>query len=527
MKNENDNANSNISLDDLYGHLKVIDTGIIRRFKKPDISDYEYIFCGLLSDLVSNAQSLLINKISANINSIGVDNNCKKIIETICILKMLGEGKISLGKAKLYRYLYPFNNEDNVRTILSNEDKSGKVYNSLASAKKKSLDTIKEVFKWDDETAKKRVAETNCFYGYLKDRVSDDIDMNKLLEETPVYDEMNNRTYLFFTNSIHPGFDENEELKEKYNELRNKNIDIVIDYVMKYLAENGLIVYNKEVISFSQDFINNPFFRNHIESASWINGAFEYIKENFTTINGKKDSYAYDFFAKLNSLCLDMFFCQSLGLGEQVLNKFASFSQLTSVNYFINSSDDTKKELFKKALSVNSRLKLNNYLNEISGAPNFAYQNDLNAIYESYYKDKYSLSLDELVSKMKEKPYFFIDKDNNDDLSLVASMISGLYVSEKNANSFLTIYEITTDLAHSSRYNFESGQILMDLLSQKAMQVVYEYIIELLRFLEKKFAQRGVKVNSSVAIDIFKDFAKNEDVLIKEDVKYIINNFKD
>ena len=526
MEKEKENVNNNISLDDLYGYLRDIDLSIIKKLAKKEIDDYSYIMCGVLSDLISNAKSLLINKLSANIDSIGVDVNCKNIIECICVLKMISSGKVSLGKAKIYRYLYPYSHEENISAILEGYDNGSKVYKDLLLAREKSVEVIKEVFKWSDEVANKRVLDINCNYGYLKDKTSDIIDMNKVLEENPIYDENKNKAYKFFTTSIYPRYEVDSNLKLQYSQLRNKNIDIVIDYLMKYLAENKLINYNEEIVNFSKDFINNPFFKTNIDNASWINGTFEYIKDNFAVLNSKKDDYLTDYFMKLNSLCIDIYFCFSLGLTEQVINKFIAFFFFFIVNLFINSANDGGKALLKKALCARSRLSLEEYLKETKSSLKFPYENELKDVFEVYYKNKYNLPYNEFKNKMAKDPFFLLSKENDSSFAIAKSMLTKMYSNDKRANFFITMYKIAIDFSHSSKYTFDVERLLIDLLSIRATQVVYEYMDELVKYLENKYKELGIKVNSKDVSAIFKELIKSDDDLVKDDIKYFVSMFK-
>lgn len=52
--------------DDFYKTLKQHDVAILKKFNDKDISDDDYFFYGINSDIMSNALSILINKQSGN-----------------------------------------------------------------------------------------------------------------------------------------------------------------------------------------------------------------------------------------------------------------------------------------------------------------------------------------------------------------------------------------------------------------------------------------------------------------------------
>ena len=84
-----------ISIDDVYRSLRVHDKEILKHFNDEKLSDHMYLFYSINSDIISNALSLIIAIQTNNINSIGVDNNCRAIIEAMsaacpCIVSNAG-----------------------------------------------------------------------------------------------------------------------------------------------------------------------------------------------------------------------------------------------------------------------------------------------------------------------------------------------------------------------------------------------------------------------------------------------------
>ena len=78
-----------ITLDDIYRSLKVHDLEILKHFNDKNLSDQMYLFYSISSDIISNALSLVIAIQTNNISSIGVDNNCRAIIEALVVLKII------------------------------------------------------------------------------------------------------------------------------------------------------------------------------------------------------------------------------------------------------------------------------------------------------------------------------------------------------------------------------------------------------------------------------------------------------
>ena len=73
-------------INDLYKTLKRHDKDILKHFCDDDLSDIDYFFYGINSDIISNSLNILINYFSNNLDSAGVDLSCRTIIEAFVIL---------------------------------------------------------------------------------------------------------------------------------------------------------------------------------------------------------------------------------------------------------------------------------------------------------------------------------------------------------------------------------------------------------------------------------------------------------
>ena len=76
-----------ITLDDIYKSIKKHDEQILNNFNS-NINNDDYFFNAINFDIFSNILSIIINIKMNNIESIGVDNNCRAILEAFLILKM-------------------------------------------------------------------------------------------------------------------------------------------------------------------------------------------------------------------------------------------------------------------------------------------------------------------------------------------------------------------------------------------------------------------------------------------------------
>ena len=110
----------------LYRALKKRDTEILKHFCDENISDNNYFSYGIQNDIISNALNIIINYLSDNILSIGVDNSCRTIIEAMTILNIDKAGRISDKQKTIYRYLYSYVDTNNFHSLLKDSDSAGK-----------------------------------------------------------------------------------------------------------------------------------------------------------------------------------------------------------------------------------------------------------------------------------------------------------------------------------------------------------------------------------------------------------------
>lgn len=101
--------------DDFYKTLREHDNAILKKFNDRDLNDEDYFFLGINSDIMSNALSIFINRLSGNSESIGIDNNCRAIFEAFVVLKMDASGEITPKQKELYRYQYALVDYDNFK----------------------------------------------------------------------------------------------------------------------------------------------------------------------------------------------------------------------------------------------------------------------------------------------------------------------------------------------------------------------------------------------------------------------------
>ena len=121
----------------LYRALKKCDVEILKHFCDENISDNEYFSYGIQNDIISNSLNIIINYLSGNILSTGVDNSCRTIIEAMTILNIDKAGRISDKQKAIYRYLYSYVDTNNFHSLLKDSD--GKFNDKMKTLKSNDM----------------------------------------------------------------------------------------------------------------------------------------------------------------------------------------------------------------------------------------------------------------------------------------------------------------------------------------------------------------------------------------------------
>ena len=248
--------------DDFYKTLKEHDVAILKKFNEKDLNDEDYFFYGINSDIISNALSILINRLSNNSDSIGIDNNCRAIIEAFVVLKMDASGNITPKQKELYRYQYALVDYDNFKMAITEQEKENENYKRLILDREKAIKIAMEHFGCERKVLNnyKFSADDPAFY--LKKKLYDKITFAHLLSKYPIFNEKSLEIYEFFSLFAHPRFEKNPEAEKCYNEIRKAYVEIVLNYVFKYLANLKFLIKDNKLKSFNDDFWFNPKLAN-------------------------------------------------------------------------------------------------------------------------------------------------------------------------------------------------------------------------------------------------------------------------
>ena len=150
------------SIQDLYKTLRRHDKDILKHFDDDELSDYDYLFYALNSDIVSNALSIVINILIGNEQTVGIDNNARAILESFVVLKMLGCGEISETQQKIFRKQYVLVDYENFKKHIKNE-KDHPLFVELKRSGTKRKNSFVNVLDATKKSCTMLFATTLCF----------------------------------------------------------------------------------------------------------------------------------------------------------------------------------------------------------------------------------------------------------------------------------------------------------------------------------------------------------------------------
>lgn len=465
---------------ELYKTLKQQDVEILKHFNCDEVSDNDYFFYGISSDIISNSLHILINYLSGNIESAGVDTSCRTILEALTIIEMNKNGEITHLQKKIYRYSYAYVDLDNFHAILTNEMKDSPELQKVMADKETCKDAILKHFGCTPKDLKKRdiFIDDPCFY--LKKDLSTNIKFSKLLKKYFPKNKQISELYEFFSLFIHPRCEINPQAEESIMEIRKIYINIVLDIVHNYLKNSKLLSTNEGITDFNDDFFNNPLLRNNVHNIKQIELGINLIKKELCFLPNGEDAFTWFFLEKIRYLLIDMETSLSLGYKEHVIACFKPFIELFSVFFEVNSVDINEFDYIKKGYWISSRLQIIEHFKTLEIKFNInEYEEELKNLYENYYKDKYGLvKLENFVDKLQHNSLYFLSNQKKSFNKMVRSAIENIFASDKkkSINAF-TLYRLSKDMGHASGYNFNATTRIIDTSCHKVLLTVYTCLL--------------------------------------------------
>lgn len=497
-------------INNLYKVLRKHDVEILKHYNCDEISDNDYFFYGINSDIISNALNILTNYLSGNIESAGVDLSARTILEAMVILKMDGAGDISENQKKMYRYLYAYVDADNFHSVMKDmpEDFENENLIRLNDDKEKATKAMLEHFGCTERDLKDRKISIDdpCFY--LKKNLRDDIRFSKLLEKYPLGDGSEIDAYEFFSMFIHPRCEMDPRILEALVDVRKMYVDNVLNYVYEYLKSCNLLWYKEDALDFDHEFFYNPLLTNNVTNVKGFEYLIHLIKKQLCFLPNGEDVFTWQFLERVRYLVIDMMTSISLGYREHVIAIFKSFVEEYSV-FFAIGSVETKEEFdyIKQAYWVTSRIQLDAHFEKLGMKGNSTPENEIQKLYDEYYKDKYGLKdYKKFYWELRRNSLYFLGKEKKSYNKYVRELIEDVFSSDEHeSKDVMTLYRISKDMSHASGYNFNATASMVDASSQKVLIYTYKFLLHFILNASITLEEHGIKTDVKPLVDAIKD----------------------
>ena len=479
-------SNKEIKLDinDIYKILKIHDLEILKKYNHTEISDRDYFSYAINSDLISNSLNIIVNYLSDNLESAGVDNSCRAIIETLTILAMDANGDISELQKTIYRYSYALVDLDNHHSLLDDATldkmKKNELTKQILVDAEKCKTAIMTHFNCSKKDLSKRDIELDdpCFY--LKKHINDKIKFSKLVKKYFENNKALEEMYNFFSIFIHPRCEMNGEFEVVIMEYRKEYVNQVIDIVFNYLKDCNLLCSTDGVTDFNTDFFYNPLLQNNVHNIKEFEKLIHLIKTKLCVLPNGDDWFTWSFLERLRYIIIDMMISVSLGYTEHIISNFKPFIETFAVFYNINKNDLKDFNYLKEGYWLSSGLQFECQLQIIDSRFKDNFKDKAKELYELYYKEKYHLdSFDYFYDKLIHNSMYFLSDDKKSFNKYVREVIEELIVDENKSKEMFTLYRMSKDMGHASGYNFNATDNLIRLSSHK---VIYSALYLLLNF---------------------------------------------
>lgn len=463
-------------LNNLYKSLKKLDLDILSKFNCAEISDDDYFYYGIYNEIVSNSINILVNYLAGNIESAGVDNSCRMILETLIILVMDESGDISSVQKSIYRYSYAYVDLENFKLVTKKEQLQEKRFKVIKADRNKCAKYIKKHFgcEYEDILKQNTGVDDPCFY--LKKDLKDNIVFAKLIKKYFPSESLIGNLYEFFSLMVHPRCEKFPQAEEATMEVHQHFVDDILNVVADYLSDKGMLPSSESGDDFNNDFFYNPLLANNVHNLKEMEFAFNWSMKSLCSLPDGFDWFTWFFLEKTKYIVLDMMTSMSLGYTEHVIASFKPFMEMFSIYYKINTIEDLSEfGDLKESYWLSSRIQINEHLKNCGMiASNRDYRVELQTLYDDYYASRYNVgSFTKFYDKYLHNSLYFLDNAKKSFSKFVREAITGITVDEMHGKDILTLYKISKDMAHASGYSFNATVDFVRVVSHKILLTTF------------------------------------------------------
>lgn len=491
-----------VELNNFYKSLRQLDLDILAKFNCDEITDENYFYYGILNDITSNTLNILINYLVGNIESAGVDNSCRMILEALTIFAMDANGDISKIQKSIYRYSYAYVDLANFRLMTTKEQLQTEQFKSIKDDRNKCANYIKQHFgcEYEDIVKQESSVDDPCFY--LKKNLNDRIVFAKLIDKYFPKDMGVGQLYEFFSIMVHPRCEMYIEAEKATMEVHQHFVDDVLAFVINYLSNKNLLPTHQNGNDFNNDFFYNPLLANNVHNIKEMEFAFILSIKSICSLPENFDWFSWFFLEKTKYLVLDMMTSLSLGYTEHVIASFKPFIELFSIFHNINTCDDlTKFEYLKKGYWISSRMQFSEYIKKYTvPASNKSFKEELKLLYDNYYATRYNVSFSKFYDKYLHNSLYFLSNSKKSFSKFVRESIEGIAIDELHSKELMTLYKISKDMAHASGYSFNATIDLVQVTSHLVLHATLFFIHQFILNVVATYKEHNIDVDLSTII---------------------------
>lgn len=478
-------------LNNLYKSLKQLDLDILAKFNNIEITDEDYFLYGIQNDIISNTLNILVNYLTGNIESVGVNNSCRIILEALTIWTMNETGDISKVQKSIYRYCYAYVDLENFKSTTTKKQLQQEEFKIVNADRKKCACYIKKHFScaYEDIEMQENGVDDPCFY--LKKNLKDRVVFAKLINKYFPNNKQIGQLYEFLSIMIHPRCEMYPEAENAIKEKNQQLINDVIDLVINFLSKNNLLLIPKTCNDFNNDFFYNPLLKSNIHNIKEMERALNLSIINICYQNESYDWFSLFFLEKSKYLILDMMTSLSLGYTEHVIASFKPFIEMFSIFYHINTCKDlTEFEHLKRSYYISSRIQFNEHIKKYNiDIKQQNYKEELQELYKDYYATRYNVKFNKFYNNYLHNSLYFLDNSKKSFNKFVRKAFEATAFDELESREFMILYKISKDMSHASGYSFNATVDLVRVTSHKIMYttlyIIHNFLLNVIDTLKK------------------------------------------
>jgi len=293
---------------------------------------------------------------------------------------------------------------------------------------------------------------------------------------------------------------------------------VVLDYVVDYLKETGLLIKDETTSGFHDDFTDRAELAANLYNIFFVKNAFQNVRDQTCSFPEGIDSYSVCYLSQIEDCIVDMMLSESLGYNEQVIAKFKPFIEKAAVHAKINSIYDMPEfNARKSAFFYASILQVTEQLGTLGFEKDVSLDTKIKRIYDDFFGKAYDVDYASFLKGLKNQNFYYLSP-NKEEASYSRTVKEAILTTiEPEHHEYVELlYSLSQDMSHASGYNFNSSPGLADVYCHVAMGFVWRYMVRLLLNIATTFDAHGKAVDFSVIIKNLSAMAEFENLTVEK-----------